>query len=399
MRKLIVHQDWLPALRGAVFVMLVAMVAGSIGCGSRHKASPTARDASSSEPSPSTSSPDNPACTAQASRLVEAVPGLETPGCSNETGSAEEAQPTELQKKALRKRSLLAYEKDLAVWGEQAWSVPASSLAACDANVQGSGSLRLVIMRDPCLPLAPLADPYDAFLLVRNPDQKVIVSELVDGGYRGDATPEMKQLNDANGQPLILVGETGVRAYRAYESLEAFRLNPKTSRPEPAEIFPVREVSPGTSSKNIVVSQATDGLSPQWIEKGKLADQFDILKEDPRASGEEYNRVTYRWNGKGYAVVTVKHEPSLQAKAIASYRACLKANFGTAKVCDEPDDVNIACEKQNDLAWLNFKANKLQDAMTNAQQALASCKEKPLELKHADYNYQQIQKALQAGKH
>jgi hypothetical protein len=327
-------------------------------------------------------------------RLVEALPELSVSKCTNDISSYGKQRTSELWK-----RTIQGYEEKLALWGEQAWPVPASSLTACDADVQRSGLLLMVVTGDPCLTDGTATSPYNAFLLVRNPEQKIVVTEIVDGGYRSmDTTPVLKQLTDPGDQSLILFDQSGEEAYHEYETLTAFRLNPKTSRPEPAEIFPVREVSPETSSRNIVTSEHAEELTPRWIQEGKLAGQFDILEDSTEASGE-CSRVTYRWNGKAYIVVAVKHEPSAEAKAIATYRACLKANLGTAKTCDEPDDVNVTCEKQNDLAWLNFKASKLQDALKYAQQALDSCKDKPLELKHADYNYQQIQKTLQAGKH
>jgi hypothetical protein len=334
-----------------------------------------------------------PGCTPHVRRIMNALPGLGVSKCTSDISSYGKQRTSELWK-----RTIQGYEEELALWGEQAWSVPAGALTACDADVQRSGSLLMVITSDPCLTDGSATSPYNAFLLVRNPEQKIVITEIVDGGYRSmDTTPELKQITDPGDQSLILFDQRGEEFYQEYETLTAFRLNPKTSRPEPAQIFPVREVHPATSSKNIVTSGHTAELAPRWIQKGKLAGQFDILEESTEESGG-YSRVTYRWNGKAYIVVAVKHEASAEAKAIADYRACLKANFSTGKACDEPDDVNITCEKQNDLAWLNFKANKLQDALNYAQPALESCKDKPLELKHADYNYKRIQKALQAAK-
>jgi len=347
-----------------------------------------------------------PVCTAQALRLVKALPKLEVSECTKDISNNGKPRTSELWKRTIR-----AYEKKLALWGQRAWSVPVSSLAACGldplseeesgevqytSTISGNGSLRLLITGDPCLPIGAHDDPYNAFLLVKNSDQKIVVTEIKDGGYGGDASLQLDQLTDPNNQPLILLSIVREDAYRPYEVFEVFRVNPKTSRPEPAEIFPVREAAPVTSSKNVVVSWG-DGPDPKWLQKDKLADQFENLEENPH--GEGNIRVTYRWDGKTYVVVGIKHEASPEAKAIGAYRACLKANFGTTKVCDEPPDADVTCEKQNDLAWLNCKANKLQDALKYAQLALESCKEKSLELKHADYNHKQIQRALQAEKH
>ncbi len=354
-----------------------------------------------------------PVCTERALQVVKAMPEFEVPECSDQTYS-DETQTSELRKKTLRKRALLAYRKKLALWGTRAQFFPTSALEACEkkgsvgplskeeteayftSDIGGNASLRLVTTADPCLPIGAHDDPYNAFLLVKNSDQKIVVTEIKDGGYGGDASLQLDQLTDPNNQPLILLSIVREDAYRPYEVFEVFRVNPKTSRPEPAEIFPVREAAPVTSSKNVVVSWG-DGPDPKWLQKDKLADQFENLEENPH--GEGNIRVTYRWDGKTYVVVGIKHEASPEAKAIGAYRACLKANFGTTKVCDEPPDADVTCEKQNDLAWLNFKANKLQDALKYAQLALESCKEKSLELKHADYYHKQIQRALQAEKH
>jgi len=365
-----------------------------------------------------------PVCTERALQVVKAMPEFEAPECSDQTYS-DETQTSELRKKTLRKRALLAYRKKLALWGTRAQFFSTSALEACEkkgsvgplskeeaeayftSDIGGNASLRLVTTADPCLPIGAHADPYDAFLLIKSLDGKIVVTQVLDGAYGNlDSPVDLIQVKDPNDQPLVLLRENESQMapfMHESDTFIAFHINPENSQAEPAKIFPARQMGSSTVSSSTTTNElyseiySEEGL--EGLKNGTLMAELKTNELDSQAFEERSNRLTYRWDGKAYVVVRIESEPNPVGKDIGAYRACLKANFGTAKVCEEPVEGNVTCVKQNDLAWLNFKANKLQDALKYAQLALESCKDKSLELKHADYNYKQIQKALQAKKH
>jgi hypothetical protein len=338
-----------------------------------------------------------------------------------------------------RREALRRFEKELASKADPDWwLIPTKELNACEAHgkvgrlteeeaqdlglggTRGDSRLRLITTGDPCL-ASGNASPSNGFLLV-NQNGKTAVTQVIDGFYSRFDEANAFSTARRGSDLFAITNSIGHDATYLYSTNLFYQIDAATGKALPAKIFvnnygvpsnqlntsapmfsdPHKEIIDNPIVKEAFVdkfyrySYCTGGNdNPDCPLKGKKA----IHIKDENSEGGFFATIdhTLSWNGKAYVD---DHQDQLkkdyEAK-LKDVRECIQSKFDPKNLSEPCYSAELACEADNDLAWLNFKAGNLKEAEEFASKAMVYCENHPLkEQQAARYNQEQIQKALKA---
>lgn len=317
--------------------------------------------------------------------------------------------------------SVINYQKSIDSLGSDWWQLSLAELNACAVRQEagpltqdqqatleygqkftGDAAIRVFSDLDPCSNLS------NVFVAVKTASGKSVLTQIAEQKMHYADGPLFDLLGVAplqNKTVAVLENCDSGPGYRFNCTFFAYQVDFQAGAFNPYPLFHTARgpVALLYSEQCDRETEDEDNDNPQIeIFKGKQWAPRFSLQECDYAAGENGEakavKRQFTLHGSEYAIDHYEKDGAALHAQLQKQRECIKQKFApnqTEPAC--PGD--FSCEKDNDLAYLFFKAGKLEKAKDWADQALSDCKFSTIrEQKAARYNHEIIQKALLGDK-
>lgn len=348
-------------------------------------------------------------CTAQALAAKVALPPLklacndnQAQLCSNDTPSTFIDNPSCMT-------SVGAYAKVLdKILTPRWWATRPQTLEACRVRgkegpltsdesdaldtgygemVQGTDRVRLILLGDVCE-----TPGISNILLVVRGDRGTVVTPLyLAYNQGGHEVPFSLDVVNQGGNTYALFTSMGHDISDIFTATSVYKVDLVSGAAAPYALFRVDSGDTSILQTSEPIGADLDESQTGLIDKGRFVPHFigyhanySCMEGDPHC--QPVRKTGYTWNGAQFVMdgYDVAHKNYL--RKLAEQRACLARDFDK-KTGVSNCSQDLACEANNDLSLLSFRAGVLDRAKDYASDAMEYCSGRAQDLAAAEFNY------------